>query len=44
MAVEAAEASEVAEAIEVNEAGEVLRPEKSLWRTSKPSLFLNSII
>ena len=44
MAVEALEASEVAEATEVNEAAQFLRPKKSLWWTSKLSLFLNSII
>ena len=36
------EASEVAEAVEVNEAAEVLRPERSLLRTSELSRFLNS--
>ena len=38
---EAGEASEVAEADEVNEAAEVLRPEKSLLRTSESWRFLN---
>jgi hypothetical protein len=39
--MEVVEAIEVAEADEVNEAAEVLRPEKSLLRTSKSSRFLN---
>jgi SpoU rRNA methylase family enzyme len=37
-------ASEVAEANEVKEAVEVLRPEKSLLRTSESSRFLNSAL
>ena len=37
-----AEASEVVETDEVNEATEVLRPGKSLLRTSESSIFLNS--
>ena len=41
MAFEAVEAVEVAEASEVNEAAEVLRPEKSLLRTSESSRLLN---
>ena len=42
--VDAVEASEVAEADEVNEAAELLRPEKSLLRTSESSRFLNSAL
>jgi hypothetical protein len=41
LAFEAVEAIEVAEADEVSEAAEVLRPEKSLLRTSESSRFLN---
>ena len=44
MAFEAVEAIEVAEAAEVKEAVEVLRPEKSLLRTSESSRFLISAL
>ena len=44
MAFEAVEAVVVAEAREVNEAAEVLRPEKSLLRTSESSISLNSAL
>jgi hypothetical protein len=40
-AFEAVEAIEVAEAGEVQETAEVLRPDKSLMRTSESSRFLN---
>ena len=43
-AFEAVEAIEVAEASEVNEAAKVLRPEKSLLRTSESSRFLDSAL
>ena len=43
-AFEAVEAIEAAEADEVNEVAEVLRPEKSLLRTSESSRFLNSAL
>ena len=38
------EAIGVDEAVEVIEAAEVLRPEKSLMRTSEPSMFLISAL
>ena len=38
------EATEVAEAVEATEAAEVLRPGKSLLRTSKSSRHLNSAL
>jgi hypothetical protein len=41
---EAVEAIKVAETNEVNEAAEVLRPEKSLMRTSESSRFLSSAL
>ena len=41
MAVEVDEASKVAKAAEVIEAAEILRPEKSLIRTSESSRLLN---
>ena len=44
MAFEAVKATEVAEVNEVTEAAEVLRPEKSLLRTSKSSRFLISAL
>ena len=44
MAVEVIEAIEVVEAVEVIEAGEALRLEKSLLRTSKSSISLNSVL
>ena len=37
-------AVEVTEAIEVNEAAELLRPEKSILRTSELIRFLNSAL
>jgi hypothetical protein len=43
-AFEAVEAIEVAEASEVNEAAVVLRPEKSLLKTSEASKFSNSAL
>ena len=39
--MEVVEASETAQADEINEAAEVLRPRKSLLRTSESSRFLN---
>ena len=42
MAVEVIEANEAVEAIEVIEVTEVIRPGKSLLRTSMSSRFLNS--
>ena len=42
MAFEVIEATEAVEAVEVTEAAEVLRPEKSLLRTSESSRSLNS--
>jgi hypothetical protein len=44
VAVEVIEATEAVEAIEVIEAAEVLRPGKSLLRTSESSRHLNSAL